>query len=91
MKLPSKDWKYSVKQAGFFHFILVGIPSSLILSIKNRGVCVCMSVGVLVYLMFLLNLLTVPYNTAAATVFTSFIIVEFVCSSLITKYIVKKL
>ena len=50
-----------------------------------------MSVGVLVYLMFLLNLLTVPYNTAAATVFTSFIIVEFVCSSLITKYIVKKL
>ena len=32
-----KNMKYNVNRACIFYLILVGIPSSLILSIKNRG------------------------------------------------------
>ena len=32
-----QNLKYNVKRACIFHLILVGIPSSLILSVKNRG------------------------------------------------------
>ena len=35
-EVPSQNLKYNVKQACSFIFILVGIPSSLILSFKNR-------------------------------------------------------
>ena len=36
-EVPSQNLKYNVKQACIFNLILVGIPSSLILSVKNRG------------------------------------------------------
>ena len=32
-----QNFKYSVKRVCSFHLILVGIPSILILSVKNRG------------------------------------------------------
>ena len=35
-EVPSQNLKYNVKQACIFNLILVGIPSSLILSVKNR-------------------------------------------------------
>ena len=36
-EVPCQNLKYNVKQACIFNLILVGIPSSLILSVKNRG------------------------------------------------------
>ena len=36
-EVPSENLKYNVKQACIFNLILVGIPSSLTLSVKNRG------------------------------------------------------
>ena len=41
-EVTSKILKYNVKEACIFHLILVGVPSSLILSVKTmrwRGVC----------------------------------------------------
>ena len=37
-EVPSQNLKYNVKQACIFNLILVGIPSSLILSVTNRWV-----------------------------------------------------
>ena len=36
-EVPSQNLKYNVKQACIFDLILVDFPSSLILSVKNRG------------------------------------------------------
>ena len=36
-EVPYRNLKYNVKQACSFNLILVEIPSSLILSVKNRG------------------------------------------------------
>ena len=36
-EVTSQNLKYIVKQACIFNLILIGIPSSLILSVKNRG------------------------------------------------------
>ena len=35
-EVPSQNLKYNVKEACIFNLILVDIPSSLILSVKNR-------------------------------------------------------
>ena len=35
--VPSQNLNYNVKQACIFNLILFGIPSSLILSVKDRG------------------------------------------------------
>ena len=35
--VPSQNLKYNVKQACIFNLILFGIPSSLILFVKDRG------------------------------------------------------
>ena len=37
-EVPSQNLKYNVKQACIFNLILVGIPSTLILSVMNREV-----------------------------------------------------
>ena len=37
-EISSQNLKYNVKQAYIFNLIFVGIPSSLILSVKNRGI-----------------------------------------------------
>ena len=37
-KMYVQNLKYNIKGAFMFHLILVGIPSILILSVKNRGV-----------------------------------------------------
>ena len=36
-EVPSQNLKYKVKQGCIFNLILVGIPSNLILPVKNRG------------------------------------------------------
>ena len=37
-EVPSQNLKYNVKQTCIFNLILVGIPSSWILSVKNKWV-----------------------------------------------------